>query len=172
MADQIQDITIYTDGGCLGNPGPGGYGVVLRYGQHVKHLSGGFRLTTNNRMEIMGAIAGLEALTAPCGVTLHSDSKYVVDAMTQGWVQRWKANDWRRNKTDKAVNVDLWERLLTACTDHTVTFKWVKGHAGHADNETCDVLAKKAAAQEDLPPDKGYEQAASQTTGSTASLFG
>lgn len=172
MDDQIKDITIYTDGGCLGNPGPGGYGVVLRYGQHEKHLSGGFRLTTNNRMEIMAAIEGIEALIAPCDVTLHSDSKYVVDAMTKGWVQRWKANDWRRNKKDKAVNVDLWERLMAACDKHTVTFKWVKGHAGHADNETCDTLATKAAAGKDLPPDKGYEKTASQTTGSTTNLFG
>jgi len=171
MQGQMKGITIYTDGGCLGNPGPGGYGVVLRYGQHVKHLSGGFRLTTNNRMEIMGAIAGLEALIAPCSVTLHSDSKYVVDAMTQGWVQRWKANGWRRNKKDRAVNVDLWERLLAACTDHDVAFKWVKGHAGHADNETCDVLAKKAAARNDLPPDNGYEQPPSGSGALNTSLF-
>ncbi len=172
MTDRIKDVTIYTDGGCLGNPGPGGYGVVLRFGKHQKKLSGGFRLTTNNRMEVMAAIAALEALTVPCEVTLHSDSKYLVDAMTKGWVTRWKANGWRRNKNDKAVNVDLWERLLAACADHEIVFQWVKGHAGHADNETCDVLAKKAAAEQNLPRDEGYEQATSPAAGPTASLFG
>ena len=172
MTELIQNVTIYTDGGCLGNPGPGGYGVVLRFGKHQKKLSGGFRLTTNNRMELMAAIVGLETLTAPCEVTLTSDSKYLVDAMTKGWVTRWKANGWRRNKTDKAVNVDLWERLLAACADHEVAFQWVKGHAGHAENETCDRLATTAAAGKDLPRDEGYEQANSQAAGPTANLFG
>ncbi len=171
MDEPKNDVTIYTDGGCLGNPGPGGYGVVLRCGQHEKQLSGGFARTTNNRMEIMAAIVALEALNMPCRVTLHSDSKYLVDAMTLGWVQRWKANGWKRNKKDKAVNVDLWERLLGACAEHEVAFKWVKGHAGHADNETCDRLANQAAARTDLPPDEAYER--SMTIGSTpeAPLF-
>ena len=161
MPDSVNattDVTIYTDGGCLGNPGPGGYGVVLRSGSHEKHLSGGFRKTTNNRMEIMAAIVALEALKFPCSVALHSDSKYLVDAMTLGWVTRWKANGWRRNKKDKAVNVDLWERLLIACREHDVTFVWVRGHAGHKYNEICDVLAKKAAAGTDLPMDTEYER--------------
>jgi len=157
MQDQKKNVSIYTDGGCLGNPGPGGYGVVLRYGEHEKRLSGGFRQTTNNRMEIMGAIAGLEALKSPCSVTLYSDSKYLVDAMRLGWVQRWKANGWRRNKKDKAVNVDLWERLLEACERHAVSFVWIEGHAGHQWNEVCDVLSKQAAAGRDLPIDEGYE---------------
>ncbi len=158
MQDQKKSVSIYTDGGCLGNPGPGGYGVVLRYGEHEKRLSGGFRRTTNNRMEIMAAIVALEALKSPCLVTLHSDSKYLVDAMSLGWVERWKAHGWCRNKTDEAVNPDLWERLLTACSRHTVKFVWVKGHAGHRWNEICDELSKQAAASKDLPPDEGYER--------------
>jgi len=158
MQDQKKDVTIYTDGGCLGNPGPGGYGAVLRHGGHEKRLSGGFRQTTNNRMEIMGAIVALEALKAPCSVTLRSDSKYLVDAMRLGWVERWKAHGWRRNKKDRAVNVDLWERLLAACQRHTVTFVWVRGHAGHQYNEICDTLATQAAARADLPTDEEYER--------------
>jgi ribonuclease HI len=164
-------VTIYTDGGCLGNPGPGGYGVVLRYGQHEKCLSGGFARTTNNRMEIMAAIVGLEALKDTCDVTLHSDSKYVVDAMSKGWVQRWRANGWKRNKKDKAVNVDLWERLLTACAVHEVAFKWVKGHAGHPDNEACDRLANAAAARTDLPPDEAYDRSMTIGGAPEAPLF-
>ena len=156
--DDRKKVSIYTDGGCLGNPGPGGYGVVLRYGPHEKRLSAGFRRTTNNRMEIMAAIAGLEALKDPCRVTLYSDSKYLVDAMTLGWVTRWKANGWKRNKTDRAVNVDLWERLLDACRPHDVRFQWVKGHAGHPENEACDALANQAATGPDLPPDEPYER--------------
>lgn len=157
MPDPQKNVTIYTDGGCLGNPGPGGYGVVLRYGEHEKRLSGGFRQTTNNRMEIMAAITGLEALKSPCSITLYSDSKYLVDAMRLGWVERWKANGWRRNKKEKAVNVDLWERLLAVCEGHTVSFVWIEGHAGHRYNEACDVLSKQAAARADLPVDDGYE---------------
>lgn len=167
MQEQTKDVTIYTDGGCQGNPGPGGYGVVLRCGGHEKRLSGGFRQTTNNRMEIMGAIVALEALKVPCSVALHSDSKYLVDAMSLGWVERWKANGWRRNKKDKAVNVDLWERLLAACERHSVKFVWVRGHAGHQHNEICDVLAKQAAARTDLPVDEEYER----LTAAGADLF-
>jgi ribonuclease HI len=158
MGHPSKDVTIYTDGGCLGNPGPGGYGVVLRCGSHEKHLSGGFRQTTNNRMEIMAAIVALETLKFPCSVTLHSDSKYLVDAMTLGWVERWQANGWRRNKKEKAVNVDLWKRLLTACRPHRVKFVWVRGHAGHKYNEICDALATKAASGTDLPVDEEYER--------------
>jgi ribonuclease HI len=110
-------------------------------------------------MEIMAAIVGLESLKVPCRVMLHSDSKYVVNAMTLGWVQRWRANGWKRNKTDLAVNVDLWERLLAACARHEVTFRWVKGHAGRRDNETCDRLANAAAIRKDLPVDEGYVRA-------------
>jgi ribonuclease HI len=149
-------ITIHTDGCCLGNPGPGGYGVVLRQGERVKELSGGFRRTTNNRMEILAAIVGLEALKGPQTVHLFSDSQYVVKAMEEGWVRKWKRQHWMRNSKEAAVNPDLWERLLKACEGHRVTFKWVRGHSGDPGNERCDVLAKEAAKQPNLPPDTGY----------------
>lgn len=150
-------ITIYTDGSAIGNPGPGGYGVVMRYGEHVRELSGGFRRTTNNRMEILAAIEALRALTEPCAVTLHSDSQYLVNAITQGWAKRWQAKGWMRTKDERALNVDLWLELLPLLEKHTVTFVWVRGHMGNPDNERCDVLARQAAAQKDLPPDEVYE---------------
>ena len=150
-------ITIYTDGSSLGNPGPGGYGTVLRYNSHTKELSGGFRCTTNNRMEILAAIEALEALTQPCHVTLHTDSQYLVNSVTKGWARRWQRNGWMRNKKEKAINPDLWERLLTLLKTHQVEFVWVRGHAGNAGNERCDRLAREAAEQPDLPPDPGYQ---------------
>jgi ribonuclease HI len=153
---EIRKVTIYTDGACLGNPGPGGYGVVLLYGDHRKEMSGGFRLTTNNRMEIMAAIVGLEALKGPCAVTLYSDSQYLVDAMMKGWAARWRANGWLRNKKDKAVNPDLWGRLLDLCSLHVVEFKWVKAHSGNPENERCDKLSRQAASRPGLPEDTGY----------------
>jgi ribonuclease HI len=154
---ELKDVTIYTDGGCLGNPGPGGYGAVLIYGTKRKELSGGFRRTTNNRMELMAAIRGLEALKHPCRVTLYSDSEYVVNAMKQGWARRWRDNGWRRNKKDKAVNPDLWERLLQLCEIHQVSFQWVRGHAGTPENERCDEMAQDAARGEHLDVDQHYE---------------
>lgn len=162
--DIRKKVIIYTDGGCLGNPGPGGYAVILRYQNHEKQLSGGFRRTTNNRMEIMAAIVGLEALKVPCTVTLYSDSKYLVNAMNQGWARRWKANNWWRNREEKAINSDLWERLLAVCEKHHVNFVWVKGHAGNQANELCDQLAQNAAKQEKLPVDEGYEKQETITT--------
>ncbi len=150
-------VTIYTDGGCDPNPGPGGYGVVLLYGAHRKELCGGFRLTTNNRMEILAAIQGLAALKQPCRVQLYSDSEYLVKAMTLGWVQRWKARGWRRSGREKAKNVDLWERLLPLCAQHEVTFHWLRGHAGHPENERCDQLAASGRSPAGLPKDEGYE---------------
>lgn len=152
-------VEIYTDGACLGNPGPGGYGVVMLCEGHRKELSAGYRLTTNNRMEIMGAIAGLQALKFPCVVTLYSDSQYVVNAITKGWAKKWQSNGWKRNKTEKAVNPDLWEQLLELCQKHDVTFQWVRGHAGNVENERCDVLAVAAAKQPDLLVDEGYKSA-------------
>ena len=149
-------IIIYTDGACLGNPGPGGYGAVLLFQGKRKELSGGYRRTTNNRMELMGAIAALEALNAPSKVTLHSDSKYVVDAVEKGWAQRWRRNGWRKPDKQMAMNPDLWERLLSACSRHEVRFQWVKGHAGDVENERCDELANAAALDRELPPDSGY----------------
>ena len=152
-----KEVIIYTDGACLGNPGSGGYGVVLLYSQHRKELSGGFRLTTNNRMEIMAAIVGLLALKTQCYVTLYTDSKYLVDAVMKGWAKRWQANGWKRNQKEKAKNPDLWQQLLDLCAQHEVKFVWVKGHAGNRENEYCDQLAVKAAQQKDLPADPGYE---------------
>ncbi len=155
MSD-TKKVVIYTDGACLGNPGPGGYGAVLLYQNTRKEISGGFRLTTNNRMEIFAAIAGLKALNANCDVTIYSDSQYVVNAITLGWASRWKANGWRRNKKEMAVNADLWEQLLTLCAQHEVKFVWVRGHAGNKENERCDELAVCAAKQNGLPHDSGY----------------
>ena len=152
----MKRVTLYTDGGCIRNPGPGGYGAVLLYDSHRRELSGGFRRTTNNRMEIFAAIAGLEALKEPCGVTLVSDSQYLVYAIQKGWARRWQANGWRRSSKEKAINPDLWERLLKLCAVHDVRFQWVRGHAGHGENERCDELAKAAAKGPDLPMDAGY----------------
>jgi ribonuclease HI len=153
---RIRHVTIYTDGACLGNPGPGGYGVVLLYQGHRRELSGGYRRTTNNRMEIMAAIVGLEALREKCRVTLFSDSEYLVKAMSKAWAKKWRANGWRRGKREKALNPDLWERLLQLCDHHEVQFSWVKGHALTPENVRCDELALQAAQQPDLPADEGY----------------
>lgn len=140
-------VDIFTDGACSGNPGPGGYGVILNYKGVERELSGGEANTTNNRMELMAAITGLEALKEPCEVTLYSDSKYIIDAIQQRWVYKWKANGWMRNKKDPALNPDLWQRLLDQLGRHDVTLIWVKGHAGHPENERCDALAVAAAAK-------------------------
>ena len=153
----MDDVTIYTDGACTGNPGPGGYGAVMRYGGHRLELSGGYRRTTNNRMELMGPIVGLERLNKRCRVTLYSDSRYVVDAIAKGWAKRWQAKAWMRTKTERAINPDLWERLLGLCEKHAVEFRWVRGHSGDPENERCDQLAVQAAHQRDLPVDEGYE---------------
>jgi ribonuclease HI len=166
MTEELKQVEMYTDGGCDPNPGPGGYGVVLLSGGRRKELSGGFRLTTNNRMEIFAAIRGLETLGEPCRVTLYSDSEYLVNAMTLGWAQRWKANKWKRNKREKALNVDLWDRLLAQCERHHVEFIWVKGHAGLRENERCDQLSMAALRQKDLPIDEGYEISLIQDQGS------
>jgi ribonuclease HI len=154
--EKVKHVTIYTDGACIGNPGPGGYGAVLLYQGHRKELSGGYRITTNNRMEIMAAIVGLEALKRKCQVMLYSDSEYLVKAMSRGWAQRWRAKGWKRSKREKALNPDLWERLLKLCEHHEVQFSWVKGHAGIPENIRCDELAMEAAQQPNLPVDEGY----------------
>jgi ribonuclease HI len=155
----MKQVRLYTDGGCIHNPGPGGYGVVLLYDSHRKELSGGYRKTTNNRMELFAAIAGLEALKEPCSVTLCSDSQYLVHAMQKGWARRWQQNGWRRSNKEKAINPDLWERLLELCAIHKVQFEWVRGHAGHSENERCDLLATSAARGSNLAVDEGYEKA-------------
>jgi ribonuclease HI len=149
-------VIIYTDGAAEPNPGPGGYGVVLLAGKHRKELSGGFRRTTNNRMELLAVIIGLESLSRPCKVTIFSDSKYVVDSVERGSVQRWSKNNWYRTKSDKAKNADLWARFLIVFSKHKVRFQWVRGHTGVPENERCDVLAVAAAQSYDLPPDVGY----------------
>jgi len=155
--DAKQQVTIYTDGACEPNPGPGGYGVVLLHPQKRAEVSGGFRLTTNNRMEIYAAITGLEMLKRPCQVTLYSDSQYLVNAMMAGWAAAWKKKDWWRTNKERAVNADLWERLLGLCETHQVEFVWVRGHAGNEENECCDQLSHAALRLANLPVDEGYE---------------
>ena len=137
----MKHVDIYTDGACRGNPGRGGWGAILVYGTREKELSGGEPHTTNNRMELSGVIAALAALREPCEVTLTSDSSYVVNSVNNGWVENWRARGWRKADKSPALNVDLWEQLLGLLAKHTVTFKWVQGHAGHSYNERCDKLA-------------------------------
>lgn len=154
-------VRIFTDGSARGNPdGPGGYGVVLQYVDrkgvlHEKELSAGYERTTNNRMELMAAIAGLEALNRSCEVELYSDSKYLTDAFNQGWIDNWVRNNWKRGKSGPVKNIDLWKRMLAAMERHQVTFHWVKGHAGHPENERCDRLATAAADGDRLLVDEG-----------------
>jgi ribonuclease HI len=153
---KTSSIVLYSDGACLGNPGPGGYAAILTFGDHRRELSGGFRLTTNNRMELMGAIQGLEALKRPCAVTLVSDSEYLVNSVRKGWATRWRAQGWKR--AGKVVpNADLWERLLTLADTHRIAVEWVQGHAGHVENERCDLLARTAASANPIAVDVGYE---------------
>lgn len=137
----MKEIEMFTDGACSGNPGPGGYGVILRYKGTTKELYGGEHETTNNRMELTAVITGLSALKEPCAVKLTTDSKYIVDAVTKGWAKKWKANNWIKSDKKKALNSDLWDKLLTLLDIHKVEFIWVKGHAGHPENERCDELA-------------------------------
>jgi len=134
-------VEIFTDGACSGNPGPGGYGAILRYGEHIKELSGGEEQTTNNRMELTAVITALEALKEPCFVTLTTDSKYVVDGVEKGWAKSWRENGWKKKDKKPALNPDLWGKLLDLLEIHEVKFNWVKGHAGHPENERCDELA-------------------------------
>ena len=137
----MKHVDLFTDGACSGNPGPGGWGAVLRYNGVEKELSGGEANTTNNRMELSAVIFALEALKEPCHVVLYSDSQYVCNALKLGWAKKWRANGWMRNKKEPALNPELWERLLTLCEKHELEINWVKGHAGHPENERCDRLA-------------------------------
>ena len=137
----MKTVIIYTDGACSGNPGPGGWGAVLKYGEHRRELFGGEKNTTNNRMELTAVIESLSALKEPCIVELYSDSKYIIDAVTKGWAVRWRDNGWKRNKKEAALNPDLWQKLLELLELHQVNWHWVKGHAGEAENERCDFLA-------------------------------
>lgn len=157
------NVTIYSDGSSKGNPGPGGYGTILHYvdgkGElHELTLSEGFRSTTNNRMELLGAIKGLEALTKPCCVTVISDSKYLTDAFNQHWIEKWAKNNWKKSDKSKVLNIDLWLRLLKAMEPHQVTFLWIKGHAGHPENERCDSMACDSAESDGLLADTEYEK--------------
>jgi ribonuclease HI len=157
MNSRAKRVVAFTDGACSGNPGPGGYGAILQYGDRRRELSGGYRRTTNNRMELTAAIKALEALKEPCFVSLFSDSEYVVKSISNGWARGWRAKGWRRS--GKTVpNWDLWNRLLELCERHQVHMRWVEGHAGHVENERCDQLAVSAAGGADLAVDLGYEQ--------------
>ena len=148
----MKEVTIYTDGAAKGNPGKGGYGTVLISGNHEKRLSQGYLLTTNNRMELMAVIIGLEALNQKCNVTIYSDSKYVVDSVEKGWIFGWEKKGFKSKK-----NPDLWRRFLKTYRNHNVKFHWVKGHAGNKYNEICDQLAVEAAESSNLLQDKGYD---------------
>ncbi len=141
----MKEVEIFTDGACKGNPGPGGWGSILRYKTTEREISGGERDTTNNRMELMAVIKALEMLKEPCKVTLYTDSQYVANALKLGWAKKWKANGWMRNKKEKALNPELWDKLLALYDVHEVDVIWVKGHAGHPENERCDRLAVAAA---------------------------
>ncbi|WP_319781784.1 ribonuclease HI [Oceanisphaera sp. IT1-181] len=152
----MKKIELYTDGSCLGNPGPGGYGAVLIYKAHRKELSGGYRLTTNNRMELMAAIEGLAALSDRCVVDLTTDSQYVRQGITQ-WINGWKQKNWQTSARKPVKNVDLWKRLDELSQRHDVSWHWVKGHSGHPENERCDVLARVAAETDAINDDTGYE---------------
>ena len=140
-------VEIFTDGACSGNPGPGGYGAILRYGDNVKEISGGAAQTTNNRMELTAVVEALSALKRPCTVILTTDSKYVCDSISKGWAKSWQKNNWVKSDKKPALNSDLWEKCLQLLEKHDVTVKWVKGHAGHPENERCDELA---VAQRDM----------------------
>ena len=137
----MKTVTIYTDGACSGNPGPGGWGAILMFGRHKKELSGGEAQTTNNRMELTAVIRALEQLKEPCAVELYSDSKYIIDALSLGWARSWQAKGWRKADKKPALNPDLWQRLLELCETHAVTCHWVKGHAENEYNNRCDELA-------------------------------
>ncbi len=163
-------VVIFTDGACTGNPGPGGYAAVLLFGDQRAELSGGYRLTTNNRMELMACIRALESLKSKSAVILYSDSRYVVDGITKGWARRWKQRGWKKLDKQDAVNPDLWDRLLDLCNAHEVVFTWVEGHAGVAENERCDQLSVAETQKPNLPPDTGYENP--QKFGPTQPTFG
>ena len=152
----LKQVSLFTDGSCLGNPGPGGYGAILIYKQHQKELAQGYRLTTNNRMELMAAIAGLQSLQEPCIVQLTTDSQYVKQGITQ-WIQNWKRRGWLTASKDPVKNVDLWKLLDAEVQRHRVDWHWVKGHSGHDENERCDILARDAAMSANLLEDSGYQ---------------
>ena len=159
MASNSDNIVYaFSDGSAIGNPGPGGYGVVLKYGDNLKELSQGFIHTTNNRMELLGAITALDSLKQNQQVVLITDSLYVINGIEKGWALKWRANNWMRNKKERALNPDMWDRLLKACERHDVSFKWIRGHTGHPENERCDELANSAARSNDQILDEGFTE--------------
>jgi len=155
-----KEIEIYSDGACLGNPGRGGWSAILKYGDKRKEISGGFRLTTNNRMELYAIIQALKAINKnkKYNIIIYSDSNLIISAFTKGWIDKWIINNWKRNKKDKVLNEDLWKELLNELTKHNVKFIWIKGHAGNPENELCDRLAKAAASGNNFEIDKAYEE--------------
>ncbi len=155
--NEIPNIELYSDGGADPNPGKGGYGLILSWKGIKREFYEGFKLTTNNRMELLGVITGLKKLKTKSNVTIITDSKYVIQGIELGWAKKWKENNWLRNKKEKAINADLWGELLALIEQHNVTFKWIKGHNGHPENERCDYLATLAMNANDLKVDVGYE---------------
>lgn len=153
---EIPEIELFTDGGAEPNPGIGGFGAILKHKGRQKEFFVGYELTTNNRMELMAVIFGLEKIKTKAKITIYSDSKYVVDSIEKGWALAWKSNNWIRKKGNLVLNKDLWERLLNIIDDHEVMFKWVKGHAGHLENERCDFLANQGINSENKIKDEGY----------------
>ncbi|MCF8053619.1 MAG: ribonuclease HI [Deltaproteobacteria bacterium] len=152
----MKTVVIHTDGACSGNPGPGGYAAVLKYATNCKEVVGGFRLTTNNRMELFAAIAALKVLKEPCTVSLVTDSQYLYNSMVKRWVDNWQQKNWQRGGR-KIPNSDLWQELLQLSAKHSITWEWVRGHSENAENERCDRLAREAIKQGNLPADTGYE---------------
>lgn len=157
LFEVLPEVEIYTDGACTGNPGPGGFGVVIKQDGKQTELSQGYSLTTNNRMELMAVIAGLSALKQKSQVRLYTDSKYISDAVQLGWADTWRAKGWRKTGKGKILNPDLWQQIMRLLDTHKVTVFWVKGHAGHPENERCDRLAVAAANGRNLLPDRDYE---------------
>jgi ribonuclease HI len=143
LMDNLKSVEIFTDGACSGNPGPGGYGAILKYGSHIKEISGAQKLTTNNQMELMAAIVAIESLKEPCDIKITTDSVYVKDGITK-WIFAWKKRDWRKSDNKPVLNAQLWQRLDAAVSKHSVSWHWVKGHSGHPENERCDELARLA----------------------------
>ncbi len=156
--NRLKSVTIFTDGACLGNPGPGGCAAILIHGEHRKEIVRGFRWTTNNRMELMALILGLEALKYRCSLTVHSDSKYLLDAFREKWIERWKSNGWRTKSRSDVLNIDLWKYLDKLLSIHQPKFFWVKGHSGQPENTRCDKLAVTAARGKNLAVDNIFEE--------------
>lgn len=164
---EIPNIELHSDGGAEPNPGKSGFGVILGYKGKQKEFYRGYELSTNNRMELMGVIFGLEQLKTKSNVQVFTDSQYVIDGITKGWAAKWKSNGWQRTKKQKAVNSDLWDRLLNAIAEHNVEFNWIKGHAGHTENERCDTLANMGINSKEVLEDIGYEPKENDTTEGT-----